>query len=576
MTVVQDATALVSAVAGEGPIGAGFFVDAEFLLTARHVVGDADEVDVQPFGATPRRGQVLPAPNGCDDLDVALVRVELAADELPPPAVLIRESIESGPHRAVGFPSEDLYTDEDPGLEPRAFTGDPVLDPSTKRVKRLRLTGGQLKQGFSGGAVLSESSGAIVGIVDYSENPTSDVGGAAIPIGVAVEHFEELRELVARPPFETTKRWRDILGRERWERLDLVWDPQRQLDIYLSGDRSTWQIGLLPDTAGRRPRTVRDLGDEMSEVLVRWARSSGRRDKSEVQLLGRLLTAAVLPDEVGRHLPTAAASGCEPVLVRLHVDADSTLAELPWEFATVPHKDDEFLAAQDGYMLSRVDSGDVTPTYEPSTTSSVLAVVVQPPAVQTGLPAVVVNTKLQAWPTIDEVCADLREAVTTGDKLTIEPLLNPEKDALDSATAETAQHLIVHYIGFGFSDKNGPFIYLADGDGDMKPFPATEILESIAQCRPKLVVLEFGLPPLYNRDDPIGPEVVTAARDLGMPAMVTSRPVHPSQYKRFNQALYGQLRNGATIERSDAAGSSGAAEEQTGRLRRVRLVHADD
>jgi hypothetical protein len=361
------------------------------------------------------------------------------------------------------------------------------------------------------------------------------------------------------------------LDQSRWEALGLVWNRDEQIDIYLTGNRSCWRIGVRPEDAGPE-RTVRDLGDDMSEVLVRWARSSGRRDESEVRLIGRLLSAAIFPPEVTALLPPSAERNKDPVLIRLHVDPNGPLADLPWEFATDPLDPERFLAAAEGYAFVRVNAEAPVgrsriKTRSPEKHVRVLTVVMQPDST-TRWPLVVGIQKLTPWPQSKELGELLDRRIEEPKSLdgspvfTVEKLINP---TLSDLEAHSASVDIVHYVGFGYQEPEdnrrsgldrsqiacwaGSFF-----EDDLLYHKASAVIAAIGAFQPKLLILEFGTPSLdrpYDKlskgSEPIGPALLGAADLLEVDAMVFARAMHPIQYDGFNQVFYRNLAAGQTV-----------------------------
>lgn len=575
--LLRECCARVSQLNGGLPAGAAFFVSDTLLVTNRHVVGEhsgeGPHVLVHPYGApAPLEGTVLPPSDLDPELDIALVRV---APDSGRPALLVHAAVSDGDCVIAGYPKENFYTELRPGseLSPPA-SGQLRLDNVTKEVQLLRLTGLQIRPGHSGGPVLHAPTGAVVAVTVFSEDPTTDLGGAALPLQRAFAGYPQLRAIAADAPV-ATRRHREILGRTGWEALGQVWNTKEQLDIHLTGTRSCWRISLRGQEEGP-PRFARDLGDDMSEVIVQWARNSGRRDEPEVLLLGRLLSGALFSPEIAGQLPEAAKTDDDPVLVRLHLDPSGPLAELPWELATVPGDDTHFLSATEGYAFVRVNAAlpsDPLAVEQPYASqprartgqASVLEIVVQPRDDPNRWPQVMEGGTPRPWPVSSDIVSQL-EARLHAVQGPQQRLFQPEAPLVNPAfydlkrRAEKGPVDVVHYVGFGYQepedDRRSPlertWIALAGTSPDvMKAYRATEVLKELGRLRPQLLVMEFGTPRLdwpIGRYQPIGPALLGGVDLAHAEAMICTRPVHPLQYDRFNDLLYGLLGEGRTIE----------------------------
>lgn len=545
--------------------GTGFFVKDRLLLTCAHVangsVGDA--IKVKPFGR-PERGGTIRDIRTEKTIDLALVDVDAVdGDEPSQPAVLLDRRVSDGvDYYAIGYPTDALGGPA--GLEEIRYKGHSQRDSDTRAPTSLVLEAGGplIVSGLSGGALLNTETGAVVAAVQYARDTTEDSGGGGIVIARAAEAFHEIRELLDEPPLGA-RRWRDTLGRENWKALGKAWAWRRSYDVVVSGNARGWQVGLASDADSRQEITVRDLlnlPDDVSEALFSWAQLRRVRQEDEVRLLGRLLAAAVFPAHVGSMIWRDRAA--TEMRVRLHVDADSTLFDVPWEFVAVPTDDGEkHVAASRGMEFVRVaphSSPGKVSTLAGAGEAGVLGVVMQPPDWQNRMPRFTQSGSITEWPKEQEIMRRLRESIAGANGfrfLPVEaaPLENPDWvtfiNALEMERPSGVALEVVHYVGFGRLEGDREELAFSDGEGDADWFPVSEVCAKVAHSGARLFVVEFELPRADMQLLTIGPRAFLAALSNRVNALVLTRfPVHPRQFGIFNGALYRELGEGATIE----------------------------
>lgn len=271
-------TAVAQILADDGSVaGAGFLVEEGILVTCAHVVAAAGhgpqnrvEVGFPQLPEAPRvSGSVVAEQwRAPEDEDIAFVRLEsipAGAHELP-----LGSSAGGRGHRVAsfGFPSQAPQG----GHFGYGTVGGLLQGPDG--VGLLQLTGANdLTTGFSGGPVVDEVTGLVIGMVTSITSPDSHLKGLGIayctPVEVLRRARPQLTERQVRPyqglePFtEEHAEWfhgRDsavemvlaTLGGEH--RLLLVLGPSG------AGKSSLVQAGVLPAlTAGRLPGSDRWL-----------------------------------------------------------------------------------------------------------------------------------------------------------------------------------------------------------------------------------------------------------------------------------------------------------------------------
>jgi Trypsin-like peptidase domain len=549
--------------------GSGFFIDERLVLTCAHVVKrpKGTVVTVQPFRREPRTGTILEIfPDNTEDL--ALIEVDATTEADPQPAVLLDDKLTDNiDYYAVGFPKDDLYGDV--GLEERKYTGTArkPIEVSPVSLLSFQAGGPAITKGLSGGAVLHSDSGAVVAVVQYSADQQGTAGGGAIPVLRAADRFDAVKERLRYPPM-ATREWRDAIGRDRWVGLGKPWGWNSTLELYISGSRSKWQVRVDPDDEVPYEVTVKNLPDEVSEALFRWAQRGRVRDVQEVKLLGRLLAGALFPPSVAQRMATARQA--DELLIRLRFEEETTLMNVPWEFATVSvNGQDKHVAVEPGVSFLRVADhpDDATVRIAPKPPPCrVLGIVVQPSGWQDMMPKLEDGDQEVNWPKEGELLANLRLAVQSQQDLSFVQPEDPTPAAIEElvATADMAPFDVVHYVGFGRRLMNGEAgIAVSDGLDDVEWRSLNDLFEWAAAARARMLVVEFALPRATTDPEPIRPDAfLPGLRDTVNAVVFTQLPVHPKQFHIFNSKLYKELNAGRPVESAVQAARGDASKNR--------------
>jgi energy-coupling factor transporter ATP-binding protein EcfA2 len=201
-TLLQKCTVKLS-IPGQRGWGTGFFVAPGLILTCAHVVKSLvppNRVHVQwqqeVNFAEAALVQHIP------QLDLALL--QLTSREANLPCVYLDEELQVGQDLYFfGYPDEDFEYGCPVTGSCEGLTGD--VSPL------IKFKQAQVRPGMSGSALLNRQTQKICGIVKFTRNRASDLGGGAIPSRVILEHFPQLREL--QQEFHTgDRRWCDFIG----------------------------------------------------------------------------------------------------------------------------------------------------------------------------------------------------------------------------------------------------------------------------------------------------------------------------------------------------------------------------
>jgi Trypsin-like peptidase domain/CHAT domain len=521
--------------------GTAFFVSENQLLTCEHVVKGYDEVEVQPHLRAARKARVV-ARKPETELDLALLEVTPDEKEEPLPCVLLDNRLDEADYYLAGYPREE---GQQTGLEVLKLRGHPRVDNATGLLQQLQLeAGGFVTWGLSGGPVLNTAAGAVTAVVRSARDPTDALGGGAIPISKAAEAFEQVKQVLAEPPL-AIRRWRNALGKETWQQLGRPWGMRARVDLIVKGARHKWSITTDPTGAPAVDITGRDLGDDVTEAMFRWAQRRRISATEEVELLGRLLARALFPSGVAANLKILA--NADEVLVRLHVAPETKLADIPWELAAIPGQAGRFLAADPRFRFVRIDdTASVAPPPEEVAPIRVLAVVGLP---QRWIFPKIYREQTYPWPKNKDIWAKLKENLA-GTRFRLTPLEDPEPSDL-LKTLESTTFDVLHYVGVGRIGRHGQaqlsMVDSSEGDGTWQE--ANDVLKSAGASGVRLVVLEFTMPPADQVVEPVAPSALSDVLQGSISAVVYTRfPVHPRQFQSFNREFYLHLGDGGSVE----------------------------
>lgn len=543
--LLRDATALVFV--DDRPVGSAFFISDDLLLTCEHVVTTRSVVAIQPVGRQRRPADVI----ATDASDLALLRSHRVEDGPPACVVLDRTLYQDDCCFVAGFPREE---DQQPGLE--------IFD--VQAHSRTDLTGGdQILQidagtivtwGMSGGPVVSTRSGAVIGIIRTSKDPTDALGGGAIPVSRAAGVFGQVAQIMTESILAMVP-WRDALGRDNWQQLGKKsWDTEEHIDLRVSGRRNRWLISLVQAAGPGLDLTGPDLGEGVAEAIFHWAQRRHTRGVDEVALLGRLLASALFPQSMAQHLRVA--NHADSIVVRLHVEHGNDLADIPWELAAVPGERGRFLAADPQFRFVRVvDNPAVPPApFAPKSAASitVLAAVAQPARWQFPEVHGLYNSDPYVWPDAAKMSARLRDGIERNG-FTADPppslRYSDVRNALKGNADNGRPYDVLHYMGTGQLGADGKaLITFVDDDGGGSWEDVSNVLETASRTGVRLVVLELMLPPAGRNYQPLTLRALSDVVGGSVNAAVlTNLPVHPLQCHTFNDRFYEELKNGEPV-----------------------------
>lgn len=165
----------------QGGWGTGFFVTPEQILTCVHVVQEIE----QPIQVHWQKRELEAVVKWLspEPFDLALLRVTLPT-AVDPPCVYLDEEIRSrDPLYLFG------YSDDFPSGCPVTFNCDGLTGDEPKLIK---FALGQVRPGMSGSPLLNQRTGKVCGVVKFTRDRSSNLGGGAIPAEVILAQLPDL------------------------------------------------------------------------------------------------------------------------------------------------------------------------------------------------------------------------------------------------------------------------------------------------------------------------------------------------------------------------------------------------
>ena len=221
------------AIPGQTGWGTGFLVAPGLVLTCAHVVKSLDYDGHallywhQEKGSTEAKiVQVAPP------LDLALLQFIPSSSDLP--CVYLDTAITSGNDLYFfGYPDRDFPNGAPVTGRCEGVTGDvPPL---------IKFKQAQVRPGMSGSALLNASTDKVCGIVKFTRDRSSDLGGGAVSTQEILEAFPKLEELQQRF-HQNDKRWIELLQADGTatssDRSVTIEGPVSGSNI-ITGDRNT-------------------------------------------------------------------------------------------------------------------------------------------------------------------------------------------------------------------------------------------------------------------------------------------------------------------------------------------------
>ena len=237
------------------PVGVGFLVSTDTVLTCAHVVGDADVVELDfPVLGTIARGRVAHRPDG---VDLVRLRLESTPPGARPVRVVAVDDVRDHRVRTFGVPSRRPAGVWSQGVVRGAIAGGRI------HIEDDRSHGLPMLQGFSGGPVVDEDLNAVIGMVVEVEARREHRIGYALSGAALHDAWPDLGSISDQPnPFR---------GLEPFQRVDAEWffgRAARTAELAERLDRDGVLVVTGPSGCGKSSLVLAGLLPRLGEVTV--------------------------------------------------------------------------------------------------------------------------------------------------------------------------------------------------------------------------------------------------------------------------------------------------------------------
>jgi len=169
-----------------GRHGTGFFVTPKYILTCAHVVKGFEGQLIQVQQNQKNWAQAVVERSLPEPYDLALLRIQFPLNSIPPCVYLGTDIQSRDPLYTFGYPDEDFPNGCPVTFSNEGLTGDePAL---------IKFALGQVRPGMSGSPLLNQRTGKVCGIIKFTRDRSTDLGGGAITTEAILAQFAKLTE----------------------------------------------------------------------------------------------------------------------------------------------------------------------------------------------------------------------------------------------------------------------------------------------------------------------------------------------------------------------------------------------
>jgi Trypsin-like peptidase domain len=541
--------------------GTGFVVAKDLVLTCRHVVASipvGGTVMLTAHGGGELRGRVRSVypqtadlqPNGVSPYpDLALLDVDERLDL--PAVVLDATEVAYGEElTSFGWAADSQV----PGQAKRFLVASPN-DISDKDEVYIRVNKEAVVPGMSGAPVCN-SVGLVCGYLRLTRGAQTTLGGWVVPFSSVIANgLAPALQAAFEDPGPAAAEWARMItsvhllerGRDRGGDLIGRSTMPTKIDIVLARTPdqplASWTVRALDREDCHAQVTELDLGAGVFEAVNHWSRRHTLPSKTDVEILGTLLGRAILPAPVSQLVAAQVAEG-RP-LIRIRMDDDEDLGDVPWEFARTSKGP---LAARDDLVLSRFVDVEADPN-SPSVATDTLNILVVIVSAQRSRD-VYRDPNMTARMLATSIERDLRRYR----RMNVEYLCEPSLDDFEQKLGEQRWDL-VHYGGpFADSPNVLNFAYGSEDEtGTREDVAGTElsyVARLVRESGTRMLVLQRLIDAMvWTGSNP--PDRATVRKAFGsrlQAVVIAEHQAERSHVMRFNEALYAALDRGEAAE----------------------------
>jgi tetratricopeptide (TPR) repeat protein len=183
-----------------GNWGTGFFVAPGLILTCEHVV-KAGLVRVH-LQDVENWAEAIVEQSFPDPYDIALLRVDVPEGDSLPSVFLDKDVQSRDPLYLFGYPDKDFPNGCPATVDCEGLTGD--------KPGLIKFSLGQVRPGMSGAPLLNQRTRKVCGMVKFTRDRSSALGGGAISTAVILEKLPDLLVL-QRELYESNSQWNSLV-----------------------------------------------------------------------------------------------------------------------------------------------------------------------------------------------------------------------------------------------------------------------------------------------------------------------------------------------------------------------------